>query len=344
MAHLALALLGPFQVTLDGTTIQGLNSVHLRALLAYLAVERRREHTREALAALLWPERPDREALSALRYALSNLHHILGDRAMSSPFLLVTRTSVQLNPDSDHRLDVAEFEALRGRPDLPDMERAAALYRGSFLDGLAVGDSPTFEEWMLLTGEAYRRDALSVLGRLTSLQMAGGAYAEAERWARQQLALEPYREQAHRQLMAALALGSDRAAALAHYEVCRRLLAQELGCEPEDETQALYAQIRDGALPRPQPSPAILSASPAPATFPAGAQPSSWFVARERELVRLRALLDRAVAGQGGVALISGEAGAGKTALLDEFARQAGQAHGDLIALRGSCNAHADAG
>ena len=86
MAHLALALLGPFQATLDGQPAEGLNSDRLRALLAYLAVERGREHPREQVASLLWPERPDREALSALRYALSNLHGALGDRRAPSPF------------------------------------------------------------------------------------------------------------------------------------------------------------------------------------------------------------------------------------------------------------------
>jgi tetratricopeptide (TPR) repeat protein len=117
-------------------------------------------------------------------------------------------------------------------------------------------------------------------------------------------------------------------------------LAKELGCEPEDETRALYAQIRDGALTQPQPFPVILSALPLAAV----AQPTPRFVAREEELARLGTLLERALAGRGGVALISGEAGSGKTALLDEFARRAGQAHGDLIALRGQCNAHGGAG
>ena len=143
MAHLALYLLGPFQTTLDGGPVQGLNSAHLRALLAYLAVERGREHPREALASLLWPERPDREAASALRHALGNLRFALRDPQTPSPILLVTRTSVQFNVASDHWLDVAEFEQLadvgRGLPaptDLSGLTRAAELYRAPFLDGL----------------------------------------------------------------------------------------------------------------------------------------------------------------------------------------------------------------
>jgi DNA-binding SARP family transcriptional activator len=343
MTHLALALLGPFQATLDGEPAEGLNSDYLRALLAYLAVEGGRDHPREVLAALLWPERSDREALSALRYALSNLHGALGDREAPVPYLLVTRSSVQLNPASDHWLDVAEFKDLATRSDVAGLEQAVALYRGPFLHGLSVGDSPAFDEWTLLKGEEYQRVVLSLLGRLTSLRLGRGDYGEAARWARRQLELEPYREQAHRQLMMALALRGERPAALTQYEACRRLLAQELGCEPEDETQALYAQIQDGGLcqpwTQPQTSPSILSTPPV-----ADAQPPYRVVARERELARLKALLEQALAGQGGVALIAGEAGAGKTALLDEWARRACRTHGDLIVLRGRCNAHGGAG
>ena len=114
MAHMTLALLGPFQATLDGLPVEGLTSSRLRALLAYLAVERGREHPREQVASLLWPERPDHEALASLRSALSKLHAALGDRRSPSPFLLITRTSVQFNHLSDHWLDVAEFERSAG--------------------------------------------------------------------------------------------------------------------------------------------------------------------------------------------------------------------------------------
>jgi DNA-binding SARP family transcriptional activator len=172
------------------------------------------------VAALLWPERTDREALAALRSALSKLHGALGDRRVPCPFLLVTRDRVQFNAASNHWLDVAEFLDLTGprcARDLTGLTKAAELYRGPFLDGLSVGDSPAFDEWLLLKGAEYRRSMLAVLGNLTSLQMAREDYDEAARWAGRQIELEPYREQAHRQLMVARA-GRGSAAALAHYE------------------------------------------------------------------------------------------------------------------------------
>jgi len=357
MAHLALTLLGPFQATLDGLRVQGLSSPRLRALLAYLAVERAHEHPRELVASLLWPERPDREALTLLRSALSNLHRALGDRGLPSPFVLMTRSSVQFNVASDHWLDVAEFERLMQEAGGPMqgldsegldsclllLESCAALYRGPFLHGLSLGDSPAFDDWLLLKEEQYRRSVLGVLGDLASLHAAREEYDQAARWARRQLELEPYREPAHRQLMAALALGGERPAALAHYEAVCRLFAEELGCDPDDETQALYTQIRDGTLPLSASPPLRVSASlPLPVST---SSPPPRFVAREGELARLDILLHRALGGpKGGLALIAGEAGAGKTALLDEWARRAADAYGDLIVLCGNCNAHGGAG
>ena len=100
MARLGLLLLGPFGAVLDDAPITAFESNKVRALLAYLAVESDQPHRRESLAGLLWPEMPDRAALSNLRYALSNLRQAIGDRDLEPPFLLVTRDSIQLQRES----------------------------------------------------------------------------------------------------------------------------------------------------------------------------------------------------------------------------------------------------
>ena len=137
---------------------------------------------------------------------------------------------------------------LASSTDANDLDQAAALYRGEFLPGFSLAGCPAFEEWLLLTRERFAHLALTALDALTRAQLAGGRYPEAAQHARRQLALDPWREEAHRQLMRALAASGDRAAALAAYARCRQVLHDELGVEPDDETRALYEQIRNNEL------------------------------------------------------------------------------------------------
>ncbi|MBM3190533.1 MAG: SARP family transcriptional regulator, partial [Chloroflexi bacterium] len=169
MPRLSIALLGAFQATLDGQPMSGLSANKARALLAYLAVEAARAHTREALAALLWPDCPDGVALANLRYALFELREALGDRTATRPFLLVARDTLQFNPSSDHWLDVRAFRELLSSEEAGEgprdamqhsverLEQALALYRGDLLAGFSVGDSAPFEEWLTLRRDEFAR-------------------------------------------------------------------------------------------------------------------------------------------------------------------------------------------
>jgi DNA-binding SARP family transcriptional activator len=345
MVHLSLALLGPLEVRLGERLVTAFESAKVRALLAYLAVEAQRPHPREALAALLWPDWPDRAALTNLRNALANLRACLGDGQANPAYLLITRETIQFNRASDHDLDVATLLAATRVPTA--LPQAVELYRGPFLEGLAVADSAPFEEWATRQREHLAQELLAALGRLAADGEQRGDYDLALRYAQRQLALDPAREEAHQQAMRALALAGQRSAALAQYQACCAALAQELGVEPARETTTLYEHIRQGALggttaalsPREDaPLPAFLRAGP-----PALPERPP-FVAREEELARLEEWLGEAFAGQGRVAFVTGEAGSGKTMLLHEFARQAMAEHADLIVASGNCNAYTGVG
>jgi DNA-binding SARP family transcriptional activator len=264
-ARLELCLLGSFQATLDGEPLDGIRSDKTRALLAYLAVETGRAHNRSALSALLWGESSEQAARASLRSSLSNLRQRLMRQLApdsGSPILNITRHSIQFDVDPDTCwLDVAEFDALmdachaHAHQDLADcpicisqLERAVELYQGDFLAGLALSDSTAFDEWRVIQQERYHQQMLVALETLAAHYIATGNLAQAQRYIRRQLALEPWWEEAHRQLMHVLALDGQRSAALAQYEVCRRLLADELGVEPTPETEALYEEIRAGKL------------------------------------------------------------------------------------------------
>ncbi len=259
MNRLAISLLGPFRVTLDGKPVTQFEADTARALLAYLVVHAGTTQRRETLTGLLWPEQPEPVALGNLRQALKRLRSAIGDRDADPPFLHVTRKTIQFNPTSDYWLDVAAFSdaiaASQGhrhrRPEacrscMRRLAEAVEVYRGDFLAGFSLPSAP-FEEWLVVQRERLHRQALEALGHLAAYHERRGEWEQVGGYTRRQVELEPWRESAHRGLMRALALSGERTAALAQYEVCRRTLAEELGVEPEEETTALYQQIRDGA-------------------------------------------------------------------------------------------------
>ena len=346
MAHLSLSLLGPFQATLDGQSVTDFDSAKVRALLAYLAVEADRPHSREALAGLLWPDYPDRSALNSLRSALANLRQAIGDRQAEPPFLLITRGTIQFNTASDYDLDLEGLRDLTGLDAIDRLAQTVSVCRGSFLEGFLC-DSATFEEWVLFKREQVNRQMFKALRSLAACHEQRGEYEQAQPYARQRLELEPWDEEAHQQLMRALALGGQRSAALAQYETCRRLLMQELGVDPSPETTALCESIRDGKLekeirPRGQ---VDKERVPALTNVPV---PLTSFVGRQREMTDIKRLLVplpcKAREGPGaGVRLLTltGAGGCGKTRLAIQVARDLAAAdcfkHGvwwvDLAAL-----------
>ena len=344
MSHLSIRLFGSLEVTLDGQVVTAFKSDKARALLAYLVVEAERPHRREKLAGLLWPEWPEQAARGNLRRVLANLRLAIGDHKAVPPFLHISRETIQLNSASDAWVDVTAFtDLLEAKGSLQQLisqlEEAVKLYRGDFLEGFSIPDSAAFEEWALLNRERFRRLVMVALSRLARCYEQRGDYESALRHAWRQVELEPWQEEGHQQVMRLLALSGQRSAALAQYEACRRLLAEELGVEPSRETTVLYQQIRDGLLPPSAPAPLPLrTPAPLPPSTPAP------FVARERELAQLGGFFDLVLAGQGCAVFVTGEAGSGKTALVQEFTRRAQEAHPDLLVASGNCNAHTGIG
>jgi len=257
MAHLSLSLFGPFQVALDGQPVTDFHSDKVRALLAYLAVESQFPHRRESLAGLLWPDWPESSARKNLTNTLYELRQTVGDREAYPPFLRVTRDEVQFNVASDHTLDVSRLATRLeqgregGDAGVEALEKGLSLYRGPFLDGFSLADSPPFEEWVTLQRERFHRRAIDALEDLAAAHEQRGAFEPGIQAARRAVALDPLRERAHRQLMRLLALNGQRGAAMAQYDACCRALAEELAVEPEEETRALYERIRGEELTGP---------------------------------------------------------------------------------------------
>lgn len=321
MRRIAIRLLGPFEVTGDGAPLTGFAYAKVRALLAYLAVERR-PHQRAELAALLWPDQPERSARGSLSQALTTLRKALGDRGPELPLLLADVQYVQLDPGGAVEVDAGRLLAALAACEAhahrswrtcaacaERMGEALELYRGPFLADVAIPDSAVFEEWAMLQREHTAQRVLSALERLAERALWRGAYGEALAFARRLVALDPLLEVSQRALMRLLALNSEAAAALAQYRQVEAMLAQELGAEPEPATAELAEQIRRGdvAALRPQPPPFAVPLPPTP------------LVGRGEAL---RAVCAQVRAGGGRALTLAGAGGIGKTRLALEAAHE----------------------
>lgn len=252
-SQLSMFFLGSMQTVLDGTAL-AFRSRRERALLAYVAVEAVRYHSRPALAGVLYPDMPGEDALRNLRLVLNRLRGELQERDRDIPFLWISRDGLQWNLDSAYRLDVADF--LRLLADVPldnapltethirRLTEAVALYRGDFLHGFEMGDSDLFEEWMVGWRERLHQLALNAMRRLADVALAQGQYDRARYYAQSQIGLERWQEGAYRQLMTAFAQQGQRRLALKQYDALVRLLAEEVGVPPHPQTVALYEQIQ----------------------------------------------------------------------------------------------------
>jgi predicted ATPase/Tfp pilus assembly protein PilF len=240
---LKFSLLGRPQISLNDQPVTGFASEKELLLLCYLLLNPG-EQSRPQLAGLLWGEMSEERARANLSTAVYNLRQLLPHAIEAN------RKTAAFNPDQPVWLDTAVLQQALADTN-QSLADAAALYRGSFFEGVYPQDAPDLETWLQQERERWRLLALTGLDRLAHSQTRAGEWAAAIATLRRLLDLEPWREESHRLLMRLLAGSGQFNAALAQYETCRALLQEELGVEPMAETTAVYQRI-EAARQRPQ--------------------------------------------------------------------------------------------
>jgi class 3 adenylate cyclase/tetratricopeptide (TPR) repeat protein len=230
---LRVRVLGELAIEVDGRTVEPPSSRRARALLGWLAVDRRM-HSRSTLGARFWPDVLDESARTSLRSALSALRRSLGPD--SQRYLIAGRDEVGLAGDALVWTDLAEFErcVADGRP-----EDALALSRGELLAGFD-------EDWVYECRDEHRDRVSAVLAQLAGDAEGNRALDDAIAFTRQQVALDPFAEEPLRDLMRRLAASGDRAGAIRAYERLSKRLHAELRIAPSHETRELAQAIRSG--------------------------------------------------------------------------------------------------
>jgi DNA-binding SARP family transcriptional activator/predicted ATPase len=263
-----LRLLGPVRIERDGEPVRGFRSRKALALLGYLAVQDK-PVPREHLADLFWEDKPESRGRANLSWVLNHISAQLPD------CLHADRYTVQFQRTARYWLDLDAFAELETRGDADSLAAAVALSRGAFLEGLYLDGCAEFEIWLVKEQERWRQRVIGVLEQLVARHSERGEYEQSLCFAQQLLDIEPWREEAHRQVMQLLVRTGQRSAALAQYATCRRIMAEEFGFEPTGETTVLHRRIQEAAS-APQHN---LPSQPAP------------LVGREKELAVLDDLL-----------------------------------------------------
>ncbi|HVO84753.1 MAG TPA: BTAD domain-containing putative transcriptional regulator [Syntrophobacteria bacterium] len=267
MGTLRLRLFGNLRISHDGQPPIEHVTRAVQSLLAYLLIHRQRLHPREVLASVFWGEQSDERARGCLSTALWRLRGVLETNGVPKGTYLISTPmgEVGFNRGSDHWLDVAVFEEKVGpvlgkrsqemeAEDAEALQDALSLCTSELLEGF-------YDDWALRERERLRSLHLRGLAHLMRYRRDTGAYEESLACGRQILDLDPLSEEIHREMMRLYVEVGQRALAVRQYEACSRMLDEELGIVPLEETQTLYREIVQAAGGR-QPRGAIHRVEP----------------------------------------------------------------------------------
>jgi DNA-binding SARP family transcriptional activator len=204
-------------------------------ILVLLAASGSAGLSRDKLLAYLWPEADTESARHVLNQLLYAQRRQVGDDA-----LFQGRKTLRLNP-AVMSSDVEQFErALEAN----DLEGAAGVYRGPFLDGFFLKDAPEFERWADQQRARLTRRAADAFTRLAARSADRADHRAAAEWWRRAVEADPFDSPAALGLVLCLAAGGDRAGALVAARRHEELLQQELGVAPDPAFREAVARLR----------------------------------------------------------------------------------------------------
>ncbi len=337
MTNVTFRMFGPPSLTRAGRVIR-LHSSKATALLAYLVCEPETPHSRERLTALLWADATQSSGRQNLRQAIYSLRRSLSDLAKSC--LVTDRDTVTFHRHPYFFVDVQAFSRFTTQEpasyqSIDELLKAIALYRGTLLEGLALSDCPTFDEWLFLERERFGRQAIRLMQFAVDSLLAAGAVNDALPLGHRLLALDNLNEGAHQRLMQIYAAQGDGDAVARQYRICAEILMAELGVEPTAATAAL----RDELAATASVSTATTAVTTAVTTTVQPYVPpvsASSFFGCDNELAAMSATLREAIAGQVSLLFVHGESGIGKSRTVLEFIRRAAEER-PLIWREGAC-------
>ncbi|MDH2412700.1 BTAD domain-containing putative transcriptional regulator [Nocardioides sp. CER19] len=355
-----VGVLGPVEARLGDQPLE-LGTPKQRAVLAALALERGRPVSVDTIVDLLWGQRPPPGVTGTLQAYVSGLRRVLEPRRerRAPATVLVTVAPGYALRVGEETLDVARFERIVTAEDrrLQDLgtlsgtdltsaverlDQALALWRGT--PYAELDDAPT------AVAERTRLEELrlAALEHRVAVSLALGRHATLTGELEALTATYPLRERLWAMRAVALFRSGRQAEALDAIATLRRLLDEELGLEPSRDVRDLQTALlrQDDSLLWKPPAPGRVEVGPArsepvpPADAPTSAASgfsAPWrIVGRDGELETLTAALTAATGGVPSFAVLTGDAGIGKTRLAGELVERARALGARVLTGRGS--------
>jgi len=298
-----------------------------RSLIAYLLLNRNRPVDRRRLAFTFWPGATESAARRNLRQYLHHMRNALEPIDPDGNLILAESSSLQFNSEVEFSIDVESFlHETRPEASSEEIKHALSLYTGDLLEDI-------YDDWCVSERDRLRQVWLETLDRYSQILQGMGKMNEALVVVQKWVNAEPFDENAQRRLMGLYALTGERAKAIQTYHAFAQSLAHELDTEPLPETQALLQSIQNGQIPTDRETLQENHSQRRVAIFSPQTFPSLPFIGRQNEIASLEQAYKGAVAGSGRMVLITGEAGIGKTRLLQEYLTL----HPEMAGLQSAC-------
>ena len=324
-------ILGPVEV-IEGGRAVAVGGSRERAVLALLLASANRVVSAERLADDLWAGEPPARAVQSLQVFVSRLRKAL--REAGGDGVIVTQPpgySAQVPPDS---LDATRFEALVAAARRQSGEGAYEQAAGTLREALALWRGPALADVAdgpIARAEAARLEEarLAATEERLEAELACGHHADLIAELEALTRAHPLRERLWGQRMLALYRCGRQVEALRAYQELRQFLIEEVGIEPSPSLASLETAILQQTPHLEWQPPATAVTSPEPVATPATSLLGPVFAARtpyvgrETERAELARRIEQAGQGRGGLVLIGGEPGVGKTRLTEEMGADA---------------------
>src|SRR5438477_1799250 len=245
-AALAIHLLGPFRVRVDGREVEERRWSRRKPklLVKLLALQPHHQLHREQAMESLWPDSDMESAVNNLHKTIHLARHALEPAlksASDSHFIITQGQQIHLRAPERLWIDIEAFSerasaALKGE-EVAAYEAALTLYEGDLLA------EDLYEDWTTARREQLRTQYQELLGQLSQLYEKRGEYMRSLEHLKALVACDQSNEETYRRLMLLYARMGNRHQALKVYQQCREALRQELDAEPEDATVRLHGEI-----------------------------------------------------------------------------------------------------